>query len=86
MNANDGRVEVEIGRLPSPEEIFLCWLLDLPDGADIRAAAAQEIARLDRHRPLASGPKRLRALFESANECKLAKREQCNLKLGKTTP
>jgi hypothetical protein len=52
--------------LPSPEDIFLSWLLWLPDDADVPSAAADEVARLDRHAPLEPGAKRLRDLLLSA--------------------
>lgn len=51
--------------LPPPEQVFLDWLLWLPAGADIEAAARREIARLDRRLPLADGARRLRALFQT---------------------
>lgn len=46
-----------------PEDVFLAWLLALPDGADTTEAARREIARLDRAAPLAPGPERLRQLM-----------------------
>lgn len=52
--------------LPSPEDVFLAWLLALPLGADIAAAARIEIERLTRAEPLPPGPARLRDLFEQA--------------------
>lgn len=33
--------------LPAPRDIFMLWLMMLPDGANKSAAARQEIARLD---------------------------------------
>ncbi|OWJ64574.1 hypothetical protein [Inquilinus limosus] len=51
--------------LPPPEQVFLDWLMWLPAGADIEAAARREIARLDRRMPLAGGARRLRALFQT---------------------
>ena len=47
----------------SPEDVFLVWLLGLPDGTDPARAARAEIARLDRAAPLAAGPRRLRELM-----------------------
>lgn len=46
-----------------PEDVFLAWLLALPDGADAAEAARREIARLDRAAPLAPGLERLRQLM-----------------------
>lgn len=46
-----------------PEDVFLAWLLGLPDGTDPAQAARAEIARLDRAAPLAAGPRRLRELM-----------------------
>lgn len=57
--------------LASPEEIFLAWLLSLPDGVDASCAAAAEIARLDRARSVRG--KRLRQLFVAAAECAVHK-------------
>jgi len=47
----------------SPEDVFLVWLLGLPDGTDPARAALAEIDRLDRAAPLAAGPRRLRELM-----------------------
>lgn len=46
-----------------PEDVFLAWLLALPENADTAAAARREIARLDRAAPLGAGPERLRTLM-----------------------
>lgn len=48
---------------PAPEDILIAWLLWLPRDADIAAAAAVEIERIDRGRPLPPGPSRLRELL-----------------------
>jgi hypothetical protein len=56
------------GRLPAPEDVFLAWLLGLPNDADVALAAHHEIARLDAAAPLPAGPKRLRELFFAAVE------------------
>jgi len=53
----------------SPEEIFLAWLLSLPDGVDVSSAAAAEIVRLDHVRLRSVRGKRLRELFVAAAEC-----------------
>ena len=53
----------------SPEEIFLAWLLSLPDGVDVSSAASAEIVRLDRARLGSACGKRLRELFVATAEC-----------------
>ena len=53
------------GRL-APEDVFLVWLLDLPDGADLAAAARREIARIDRSTVRTANVARLRDLFVEA--------------------
>ncbi len=60
--------------LVSPEEIFLAWLLSLPDGVDPSDAAAAEIVRLDRARLRSPRGRRLRELFVAAAECAVQKR------------
>lgn len=57
---------LRVRALPAPEDVFLAWLLSLPDDADVAAAARLEIARLDRKAPLSAGPLRLRQLMEQA--------------------
>lgn len=47
----------------APEDVLISWLLCMPDDADLRQAAADEIARLDRNAPLAPGLERLRAML-----------------------
>ena len=55
------------GRWPSPrtrpEDIFLAWLIALPDNADPVDAARIEIARIDRTGLANDNLSRLRALF-----------------------
>lgn len=58
----------------SPEEIFLAWLLSLPDSVDASDAAAAEVVRLDRARLRSPRCKRLRELFVAAAECAVQKR------------
>ena len=61
--------------LPSPEDVFIAWLLWLPDDVDLPEAALQEVARLDRRAALPPGAKRLRDLLlavargEGLNSC-----------------
>jgi hypothetical protein len=57
----------------APEEIFLAWLLNLPDGVDVSRAAAAEIVRLDRARLRSARGRRLRELFAAAAECAVPK-------------
>ena len=68
--ATEGREERAAVSWPSaqasPEDVFMIWLLRLPDGTDVAEAARDVIARLDRAAPLAPGPLRLRALLEEA--------------------
>lgn len=46
-----------------PEDVFLVWLLGLPDGTDPAEAARREIARIDAAGPADGRLHRLRALF-----------------------
>lgn len=48
--------------LPSPEEIFLCWLVTQPPDTDMAAAARAQIERLAGHDGVA-GARTLRRLF-----------------------
>lgn len=64
-----GATERPAGRWPSPrtepEDVFIVWLLGLPEGADPAEAARTEIARIDA-KGLADGRlHRLRALFDA---------------------
>lgn len=54
----------------SPEDVFLAWLVGLPEGADVVEAARAQIARLDRAVPLPAQALRLRALLEEATAVK----------------
>jgi hypothetical protein len=58
----------------SPEEIFLTWLLRLPDGVDASEAAAAEVVRLDQRFLRSLRGKRLRELFVAAAKAAPAKR------------
>ena len=65
--AGSGRIEpLASPGCPAPEDVFLVWLLDLPDGADLAAAARTEIARIDRSRLRNAKVARLRDLFVEA--------------------
>jgi hypothetical protein len=57
----------------SPEDVFLAWLLSLPDDLDPSDAAAQQLVRLDRIRLRSPQGKRLRELFVAAAEFGAAK-------------
>jgi hypothetical protein len=48
------------------EDVFLAWVLGLPDDADIALAAKVEVARLDRSAPLPPGAERLREFLVEA--------------------
>ncbi|RCS24853.1 hypothetical protein DUT91_05190 [Phyllobacterium salinisoli] len=47
----------------TPEEVFLSWLLWLPKEADMAAAAAEEVRKLDLYRGNLAGPHQLRIMF-----------------------
>jgi hypothetical protein len=49
-----------------PREVFLAWLLWLPQGADVAEAARREVARLDRAEPLPPEVAALRLLLVEA--------------------
>lgn len=48
-----------------PEDVFLVWLLGLPEGADPAEAARVEIARIDAAGLAQEKLRRLRALFSA---------------------
>jgi len=50
-------------QLPSPEQVFAEWLLWVPCGADLRAAARAQIAEIDRRGSRHPDAQYLRALF-----------------------
>ena len=51
-----------------PEDVFLLWLLQLPEGTDVAEAARKEIIRMDRNPPLSPKAARLRELMAEATE------------------
>lgn len=53
-------------RLPEPEDIFLAWLLQVPEGVDLAAAAQREVERIDQSRVRGMAVARLRDLFVAA--------------------
>jgi hypothetical protein len=60
-----------ISPLPSPETVFVDWLLWLPRDADLRAAAREQIALIDRRAPLHPDVQFLRTLLAAvADDCK----------------
>lgn len=52
--------------LPAPEDVFLAWLLALPDILDVATAARREVARLDAAGEMGPGPARLKRLLVEA--------------------
>jgi hypothetical protein len=70
-NALSGMQRVEGSA--SPEEVFLAWLLSLPDSVDASDAAVAEIVRVDRAQLRSPRGKRLRELFVAAAECAVPK-------------
>jgi hypothetical protein len=56
----------------SPEEIFLAWLLRLPDDVNAYDAAAIEVVCLDSARLRSARRRRLRQLFVEAAQCRAA--------------
>ena len=51
-----------INRMPSPEDVFVAWLMRQPRNGDLVAAASAEVARLRRYASH-PGAKRLHDLF-----------------------
>lgn len=47
----------------APEDVFFAWLLSRPRGADIIAAASNEVIRLEAYAGRHAGAKRLHDLF-----------------------
>jgi len=64
LNVTATHLAAQPTALPSPEDVFLSWLLAQPVGTDLAAAATMEIARLQRYRGDHPGPRRLVGLFE----------------------
>ncbi|WP_421925694.1 hypothetical protein [Neoaquamicrobium sediminum] len=50
----------------SPEEVFLAWLIALPEGEDVAVAARKQIRRLDEATTVSPPLRRLRALLAEA--------------------
>lgn len=48
-----------------PEDVFLSWLMALPDAIDPGLAADAEILRLNRYHGSHTGPARLLSIFEA---------------------
>ena len=73
MNDNDDTITVRrlldheamraISPLPPPEEVFADWLLSVPHGADLAAAAREQIALIDRRMPFHPDVQCLRMLL-----------------------
>lgn len=61
-----------ISPLPPPEEVFVDWLLSVPRGFSIEAAARQQIALIDRRATLHPDVQCLRALLVAmTGDCEL---------------
>ena len=68
--ARDLRAVAYIGSIPSPETVFIDWLLWLPRGANLRAAAREQIALIDRRTSLHPDVQFLRTLLAAvADDC-----------------
>jgi hypothetical protein len=52
-----------VSPLPPPEEVFADWLMSVPHGADIAAAARRQIALIDRRMPFHPDVQCLRMLL-----------------------
>ena len=52
-----------ISPLPPPEEVFADWLLSVPHGADLAAAAREQVALIDRRMPFHPDVQCLRMLL-----------------------
>jgi hypothetical protein len=69
--AHDLRAVAYFGRVPSPATVFIDWLLWLPRGANLRAAAREQIALIDRRASLHPDVQFLRTLLAAvADDCK----------------
>jgi hypothetical protein len=57
-------------RLPAPEEVFVHWLLSVPAGDNLAAAARAQIALIDQRAPLHPDVACLRTLLDAvASDC-----------------
>ncbi|WP_146201442.1 hypothetical protein [Pseudaminobacter salicylatoxidans] len=54
-----------VSPLPPPAEIFIDWLMSVPVGADLAAAARNQIGLIDRRAPLHPDVRRLRMLLSA---------------------
>ena len=52
-----------VSPLPPPEEVFADWLMSVPHGADLAAAARRQIALIDRRMPFHPDVQCLRMLL-----------------------
>lgn len=59
----DHRAMRAISPLPPPEEVFMDWLMSVPHGADLEAAARRQIALIDRRMPFHPDVQCLRMLL-----------------------
>jgi len=59
------RVMASVSPLPPPAEIFIDWLMSVPVGADLAAAACKQIGLIDRRAPLHPDARCLRMLLSA---------------------
>lgn len=59
----DGEAMAAISPLPPPDEVFVDWLMSVPPGADLEAAARHQIALIDRRGQLHPDVQVLRTLL-----------------------
>lgn len=62
-NTNQCSNPQSVNASSAPEDVFFAWLLSRPRGADIVAAASQEVMKLEAYAGKHAGAKRLHALF-----------------------
>ena len=60
---NGRRQAAALSPLPPPEEVFLDWLLSVPHGADLEAAARMQVELIDRRAGMHPDVERLRVLL-----------------------
>jgi hypothetical protein len=62
-NTNQCSNPQSVNASSAPEDVFFAWLLSRPRGADIVAAASQEVMKLEAYAGKHAGAERLHALF-----------------------
>jgi hypothetical protein len=68
-----------VSALPPPEEVFADWLMSVPLGADLEAAARRQIALIDRRIPFHPDVQCLRMLLVAVAGDGPGHRPFCNL-------